>query len=60
MYSLIEILHNIETLNNYNNIYYKDLQFQYLINLLTPIFNNYNKNNSTLEKLAIRLDLMWI
>ena len=60
MYSLIEILHNIETLNNYNNIYYKDLQFQYLINLLTPIFNNYNKNNSTLEKLAIRLDLMGI
>jgi hypothetical protein len=54
MYSLIETLHN------YNNIYYKDLPCQDLIDLLVPIFNNYNRNNFTLEELAIHLDLMGI
>jgi hypothetical protein len=50
----------IETLHNYNNIHYIDLQCQDLIDLLVPIFNNYNRNNSTLEELAIYLDLMGI
>lgn len=49
----------IETLHNYNNIHL-DLPGKDLIDLLKPIVNNYNKNNSTLEELAIHLDLMGI
>jgi hypothetical protein len=39
---------------------YTNKTCQDLIDLLVPIFNNYNKNNLTLEELAIYLDLMGI
>jgi hypothetical protein len=54
MFSLIDLLYN------YENIDYPNKSCQDLIDLLIPIFNNYNRNNSTLEELAMYLDLMGI
>lgn len=55
-----QMLSLIDLLYCYKDINYTNKTCQDLIDLLVPIFNNYNRNNLTLEELAIHLDLIGI